>query len=582
MNTELAVYVNNDDALIRWSVDQLDDKCLGFAIQRRLTVDGKAGQPEWLDNYAPPDTVNIPAGTHQSSADWPFRSFSWTDHSVGTGDTVSYRMVPVLDGAPAPSEDMASAWSEPKTLSLGSSTPYSGYFNRGFVISQFMSRYLDEHYPGLTREAALRKFKQDIGQQADDELRVFLSGNLRTRMLALLDDVVKGTDHIYAALFELSDEELIPRLEALGPRAHVVLSNGSVKTAGDDENAAARKRLLAKQVDVGDVDRFISPGALGHNKFLVVTDPQGSPKRAWTGSTNWTPTGLCTQLNNGLLAEDPDVAAAYLKQWHALREAKSDHPPALAAGNGLPTPVGGTQAGTVRSSVHFTRAVNKVDLDGLGEIVRGAQEGILFLMFIPGGSGVFADVKDLATNRPDLVVRGVVSELPHGRASEKTGPTTTVSVQVLGAPTQPVGPPQEFEVVQPEGNANPTAFWAAETTHKQFTSSVGYAIIHSKVLVVDPFSDDPTVVTGSHNFSLSASGNNDENFMVVQGDRALAEAYSVNVESAWRHYAGRAAGTAHATLTGIDFLRARLQDSRRSERFWHVGAGAAAGANPKR
>ena len=58
-------------------------------------------------------------------------------------------------------------------------------------------------------------------------------------------------------------------------------------------------------------------------------------------------------------------------------------------------------------------------------------------------------------------------------------------------------------------------------------------------------------MTGSHNFSLSASEENDENFIVVRGDRARAEAYAVNIQSAWRQYVGRAANP-HAGLHGID------------------------------
>jgi phosphatidylserine/phosphatidylglycerophosphate/cardiolipin synthase-like enzyme len=96
-------------------------------------------------------------------------------------------------------------------------------------------------------------------------------------------------------------------------------------------------------------------------------------------------------------------------------------------------------------------------------------------------------------------------------------------------------------VIQPEGRPHAFAWWAAEATHNQFKASVGYAIVHSKVLVVDPLSDEPVVVTGSHNFSKAASDKNDENFVVVRGDRALAEAYVVNVFSAWRHYRARVA-----------------------------------------
>src|SRR4029078_4758459 len=126
-------------------------------------------------------------------------------------------------------------------------------------------------------------------------------------------------------------------------------------------------------------------------------------------------------------------------------------------------------------------------------------------MFMPGGSGVLKDVLALAKTRPDLLVRGVVSELPKGRDDEHTGTTTPLEVTIVGSAAPQPAVSRTFSVVQPEGNAHPTARWAAETTHKKFKANIGKPIIHSKVLVVDPFSDDPTVVTGSHNFSTNAS-----------------------------------------------------------------------------
>ena len=50
MKPTLAVYVNEDDALLLWTVDALDPGCRGFAIQRERN----GGAAEWLDNYAPP------------------------------------------------------------------------------------------------------------------------------------------------------------------------------------------------------------------------------------------------------------------------------------------------------------------------------------------------------------------------------------------------------------------------------------------------------------------------------------------------------------------------------------------------
>ena len=185
--------------------------------------------------------------------------------------------MPVLADDPEPREDLASPWSDVRTVGYAAHTGYRGYFNRGFVISQFMSRYLDQHYPNATRDAALRQFKQDITSDVEDRIRVFLSGQIRTELLALLDEVdANGGEQVYAALFELADEQLLAGLAKLGSRAHVVLANGSVQVATDkdghptettaeartrDENEQARKALLDADVDVERDEQVRGAGA---------------------------------------------------------------------------------------------------------------------------------------------------------------------------------------------------------------------------------------------------------------------------------------------------------------------------------
>jgi phosphatidylserine/phosphatidylglycerophosphate/cardiolipin synthase-like enzyme len=66
------------------------------------------------------------------------------------------------------------------------------------------------------------------------------------------------------------------------------------------------------------------------------------------------------------------------------------------------------------------------------------------------------------------------------------------------------------------------------------------AIVHSKTIVIDPFSDDCAVITGSHNFSVSASERNDENLVIVRGNTKLAQAYAVHINGVYDHYSWRA------------------------------------------
>jgi phosphatidylserine/phosphatidylglycerophosphate/cardiolipin synthase-like enzyme len=435
----------------------------------------------------------------------------------------------------------ASAWSVPKILDVPAGDKFKAYFNRGFVMSQFMSRYLAANH--LT----LKQFKTKVGDPNDktigpheENIRTFLSGDLRLALLAQLQTARDDRTDVYAALFELSDVELIDGLVALGKKAHLVLANGSItQKKGEssqaarerDENEDARAKLIKAGVDVAEKDRFTSPGPLGHNKFLVRTDKSGKPLIAWTGSTNWAPTGLCTQINNGLLIEDQAIAQIYLDQWNRLRKAKSAFPPALVTANSKPKDFGGKGPGTVRGSVWFSRTSQGVDLAALTAEVKQAREGVLFLMFMPGSTGLFSTVAARSAE-PNLYVRGVVSELPHGRGDE-----SAVDVNLIDGASHTSF---HLDIVQPEGVQHSLAKFAAEVTHKQFLAGIGHAIIHSKVVVIDPFSADPVVITGSHNFSASASGKNDENFIIVRGDHALAEAYAVNILGAYQHYRWRA------------------------------------------
>jgi len=70
--------------------------------------------------------------------------------------------------------------------------------------------------------------------------------------------------------------------------------------------------------------------------------------------------------------------------------------------------------------------------------------------------------------------------------------------------------------------------------------SVGKAIIHDKIVVIDPLSPDCTVILGSHNLGFKASYENDENLLIIRGNQALAQAYMTHVLDVYDHYRFRA------------------------------------------
>jgi phosphatidylserine/phosphatidylglycerophosphate/cardiolipin synthase-like enzyme len=53
---------------------------------------------------------------------------------------------------------------------------------------------------------------------------------------------------------------------------------------------------------------------------------------------------------------------------------------------------------------------------------------------------------------------------------------------------------------------------------------------------MDPLSDDPIVVTGSANFSDASTNDNDENMLIIRGDRRVADIYFTEFNRLFNHY----------------------------------------------
>ena len=542
MPVRISATANCDDVVIFWRIDTALTDCWGFAIEREeKRADGSIARTV-LDNRVGFKKDNAKSGEARPSTEWPFQRFSWADHSVDTGDRVRYRVVPMVHDGTQLVQNIAerSGWTPWVEVSSDAGKDVAAAFNRGLVISQFMARYLEKLRvnEGLaTLKEALKHFKETIG---DHELpiRKFLSGVLRSDLVRILADARKKKRHVYGALYELEDEELVGELGKFTSRGHVVLANGSItKKEGEtsaearkrDQNAAARKILRDKNFEVHD--RMISPGALGHNKFLVLTTGSEPPKpvAVWTGSTNWTTTGLCTQTNNGLFVKNEAFAAKYFEQWKLLRDAKSAFPDKLVTSNGSPKKV---SLATGKAEIWFTRARKEVDLKALDEVVNGAKEAVLFLMFQPGGAKTLKSIRKRMDTPGKLYVKGVVSTLPPDEVEDEE----EVKVAMVG---DAVKRRLDLDVVQPQGIKSPFASWAATVTRKDFLTMqggvIGFAIVHSKVIVVDPFTK-PVVITGSHNFSGSASTKNDENFVIVRDNTELALEYAIHILSVYKHY----------------------------------------------
>jgi PLD-like domain len=422
---EAKIYDNGDHTSLVWlpSEGQSIPNCRGFAIHKTLRSSAGANA---VESYVGGFVGFSDDEKFDPSAPWkfPIQRFMWWDYLVQPGNVVQYSIVPVI----GPDKEHlqlslpdASAQTPPMTVSGQASTHISAYFNKGIVSAQWVSRALKAIGPNAKLS--------DLIAQTNNSLRNALSGLLRPQLLQLLDDVKKNGGEIYAALYELNDPELIPALIALGQKCHLILANGAFKPPDNDENIKVRAQLRGK-IDLHD--RKVGKGHFAHNKFLVACDSTGNPQRVLSGSTNWTVTGLCTQANNGVIVDDPELGAFFIKEWNLLKAAGNDYPASLMQANSKGATFN-VDGGMITQ--WFAPTDKGEDLDYARQLINSAEQGILFLFFNPGVfepedkpeqwtllQNILARHQQGAPNyKPTLYIHGVVNQEIAGLTTEGTG-----------------------------------------------------------------------------------------------------------------------------------------------------------------
>ncbi len=497
---------------------------------------------------------------------------------------------------------------------------FSAYFNRGIVATQALSHALNDK-PSID---ALTPHIMD----PRDPIRIRLMGQLYEGVTALLERADAGNGTVNGALYELNDPKgLEVRLQATdhgNPKSRTVIlgneqSVDSNKKTIEDSDSENRANLKAAGVNV--IDCILRKGDIPHNKFMVLSE-NGKPTMVLSGSTNWTSTGLCTQTNNALVIESPAVAERYIAYWNTLKadvdaaggdqkKLQSPKPRAWDHNNNdssISKPI--DLGGGVTVEPMFSPNTNHVlasppketpnDMSRVFELIAGAKQAVLFLAFDPGNNSILDAAGRALAKNPDLFVRGALtssqraskfSEALH-QGGETDQHERPAGVTVVGEPGKPkkkgaATAPIDFRAV-------PAGAVTAKDTFGDWESELakyGFAIIHNKIVVIDPFSDNCTVITGSHNLGFRASHNNDENMVIVRGHRKLAEAYACHVLDIYDHYAWRYWLKLHPDIFG----KSLAEDDKWQERyivgpdekspelrFWlSASAGGASGPAPK-
>ena len=107
--------------------------------------------------------------------------------------------------------------------------------------------------------------------------------------------------------------------------------------------------------------------------------------------------------------------------------------------------------------------------------------------------------------------------------------------------------------------------WFEEEEHYRSAGNIFF--VHTKFLLIDPLSEDPLVCSGSANFSDNSLTQNDENMLLIRGDKRVADIYLTEFDRIFRHFYFRDVAN-EIELKGKDAEGAFLDESDQGPRNW--------------
>jgi len=550
---KIAVMHSNDVVFLAWQYEQAVPNCLGFTVRRKdmaNTVAGFVALPAWVGwqggNNADwkPQTTDV----------WPVQKFNWRDFTAKAGNAYQYQVIPMTgtQNSLQAQTDLALTTDEVH-LTPDTANNIQAYFNNGILSTQSVAHYLPPDAKGAPSSGALMQHITKPG----DPLRLALAGQIIEAVTSLLKRAQSEGGECYMALYELSDEELIDDIIALGKQVHVVLSatptNDNPPKGG---GPTSRQKLHQAGIDI--YDRMLPQQDIGHNKSIVYVNAQGTPTAVLAGSTNWTETGLCAQSNNSVIIEDQTIAKFYFDYWNRLKadtvQAKGDPKSLQAADFRLSNNhanVGGNttvwfspntkgKSKPAKCAVPTDLGSNaKQPADAPGDMfevfqaIHAAKQAVIFLEFMPGTPSVLDVIKAVEQANPNLFIHGAATD---PKAIQTFNAKATLTTELYHRGTDSPNTVYESGAAATAVN-DQFGYWKKELLK---SSPAAHAIIHDKIVVIDPLSDtDCVVVMGSHNQGYKASYANDENLVIFRGNGPLARAYATHVMDVYDHYRWR-------------------------------------------
>jgi len=381
-------------------------------------------------------------------------------------------------------------------------------FTRGFVSSQaFVDNYeskgaISTLLPEKAEDGLIFVPTHPLATKA----LAWMGFEARSAILELLEDAIADKKaQVRVVAYDLSEPEVVSRLEKIGTRLRVIIDNEGAHGDPTSGEAQAEKRL-ALSAGAANIKRQ-HMGKLQHNKTIVVDGPK--TKAVVCGSTNYSWRGFFVQANNAMILRGKTAIKPFADAFEQYWASNS----ADAFGN---TPSAGwtdLKLKGIKAKVSFSpHAPANAPLDAIAADVAGGTTSNLFysLAFLyqtPGAmqdaiKKVMLDQKLFVYGISDRKVGGLDVQLPEGRIEPMRPAALTQNV------------PEPFKS-EPVGG--------------------GGTRMHHKFVVIDFDKPGARVYFGSYNFSVGADKHNGENLVLIR-NRRIATSYMIEALRLFDHY----------------------------------------------
>jgi phosphatidylserine/phosphatidylglycerophosphate/cardiolipin synthase-like enzyme len=466
--------------ILAWDVKpEATPGLIGFAVERSRLKLGTVVERYWLRGIKRFENKDkgLPPGTPVPTAEHPVQSFQWGDYTTDPDADYAYRVVPIY-GQPLNLElRVADAEQVAIHTEPDSGDKHSIYFNRGVAGSQAYAREFPNPRPNV-----------DL---PDSPQMQWLSRGLYEALVAFITRAKDSSWGLRAALYEF-------HYEPVGKVFKKAIDDGAdVRIIYDAPNYGPVNTKMVNKLGLGA--NCIKRGAGGHqkhNKFIVLLR-NGQPVEVWTGSTNISDGGIFGHSNVGHVVRDAVIAQKYLDYWTTLAQVPDPTIEKVAVFDraATPTPVGRPVA---HSITPLFSPRDGATLQWYADLMDGADELVCFTVAF-----TLAKPFENVVKKEDDTLRYILSD------KRLTGSELVT---------------RDKDVVYAAGSKFEKGD-LPEFLAEKLTGLNKNLYIHDKFMLIDPIGEDPTVITGSANFSGASQTDNDENMLVIRSDLRVADIY---------------------------------------------------------